>query len=98
MNREEVLRKLTEQIDQMRQQFAVKHLSVFGSVARNEATETSDADILVEFDGQATFDGYMDLKFFLEELLGVPVDLVTDNAVRPLLRPIIEREAIRVAP
>jgi uncharacterized protein len=97
MNRQEILNRLTEQTDRMRRQFAVKHLSVFGSIARNEATESSDADILVEFDGPATFDGYMDLKFFLEDLLGIPVDLVTDNSIRPLLRPVIEREAIRVA-
>ncbi|MGH2456741.1 MAG: nucleotidyltransferase family protein [Candidatus Limnocylindria bacterium] len=52
---------------------------------------------LVEYDGAATFDRYMELKFFLEDLLGRKVDLVTRNALRPRRRPSIESEAIRVA-
>jgi len=55
-------------------QYGVKSLAVFGSVARDEATPTSDIDLLVEFDGIVTFDRYMDLKFYLEDNLGL-----TDN-------------------
>ncbi len=55
----------------------VKSLALFGSVARDEASADSDVDMLVEFEGPATFAQYMDLKFFLEDLLGCPVDLVT---------------------
>ena len=54
-------------------------------------------DVLVEFEGPATFSAYMDLKFYLEDLLGRPVDLVTDKALRKELRPNIEKEMIRVA-
>jgi predicted nucleotidyltransferase len=51
-------------------------LALFGSVARDEATAESDVDLLVEFEGGATFDRYMDLKFFLEECLGFgPIQL-----------------------
>jgi predicted nucleotidyltransferase len=74
----------------------VQSLAVFGSVARNEATTASDIDILVKFQGKATFDRYMDLKFFLEDLLGAHVDLVTDKAIKPKLRPIIKKEAVYV--
>ena len=77
--------------------FHVKSLAVFGSVARGEARPDSDIDVLVEFDGPARFDSYMDLKLFLEELLGRPVDLLTRNGVRPELRPYVEREAVHVA-
>lgn len=77
--------------------FRLRSLSLFGSVARDEASESSDIDFLAEFDGQATFDRYMDLKFFLEELLGSRVDLVTTGALRPRIRPNVERDAIRVA-
>lgn len=57
----------------------------------------SDVDILVSFDGPATFDQFMGLKLFLEDQLGARVDLVTSKALRPEIRPIVEREAVRVA-
>lgn len=77
--------------------FGVKSLALFGSVARGEDRSESDVDVLVEFKGRATFDRYMELKFFLEDLLGGRVDLVTRKALRPSMRPAIEEEAIRVA-
>jgi hypothetical protein len=70
---------------------------VFGSVARGEASDASDLDVLVDFVGGATFDGYMGLKLFLEDNLGVRVDLVTRSALKPRLRARIEAEARRVA-
>ena len=50
----------------------IKSLAIFGSVARNEASSASDIDILVDFIGSATFDGYMETKFYLEESFGLP--------------------------
>ena len=70
----------------------VKSLSVFGSVARDEANADNDVDILVEFEGQATFDRFMDTKFFLEDLLGAKVDLVMQDAIRPRLKPYIMQD------
>ncbi len=75
----------------------VKSLALFGSITRDELRADSDVDVLVEFHGPATFDGYMDLKFFLEELFGRPVDLVTRRALKERMRPVVEREAVRVA-
>lgn len=75
----------------------VRALAVFGSVARNEATPGSDVDFLVEFEGPTTFDRYMDLKLFLEDLLHCQVDLVTRKGIRPELRPSIEQELRYVA-
>jgi uncharacterized protein len=72
----------------------VKSLAVFGSIARNEATLESDVDILVEYEGPVTFDGFMETKSYLEKILGRSVDLVTKQALRPSLRPSIEREAV----
>jgi len=77
--------------------FGVRFLALFGSVARDEAAGESDVDVLVEFDGPATFERYMGLKFHLEDLLGRRVDLVTRRALRQELRPAVEQEAIRVA-
>lgn len=93
--RDEVLQLLAQNRDRIRS-FGVRSLALFGSAARNEATETSDLDLLVEFD-RKTFDNYMDLKFFLEELLGCPVDLVLRNAVKPRLREPILSEAVHAA-
>jgi predicted nucleotidyltransferase len=92
-----VLSKLRKNIRVIRRQFAVKGLSIFGSVARNQATRSSDIDVLVEFKDKATFDLFMDLKFYLEDLLGAGVDLVTDKAIRPEIRKTIEQEKINVA-
>ena len=65
-------------------------------MARGDDREGSDVDILVTFEGKTTYDTFFDLKFYLEDTLGRPVDLVTQNALRPELRPRIEREAIPV--
>jgi predicted nucleotidyltransferase len=75
----------------------VKDLALFGSVARDEATSQSDVDILVTFNGPATFDGFLGLEETLESLLGGKVDLVTDKALKPLIRPSVERDLIHVA-
>ena len=77
--------------------FGVKSLSLFGSVARDEAKKNSDIDLLVEFNGKVTFDSFMDTKFFLEDLLGVKVDLVMPQAIRPRLKPYIMKDLIHVA-
>jgi len=75
----------------------VKSLSLFGSVARREERPDSDVDILVEFKGKATFDRYMDTKFYLEELLGCKVDLVTPKAIKPRMKPYIMQDLVHVA-
>src|SRR6266478_955667 len=73
--------------------FGVLSLSLFGSCARGEETAESDLDFVVEFE-RKSFDGYMDLKFFLEDLFGKPVDLVLADGIKPRLRSVILREAI----
>jgi predicted nucleotidyltransferase len=79
------------------QGYGVKSVAIFGSVARDEATDKSDIDLLVEFDGKVTFDRYMDLKFFLEDSLECPVDLVSKKMLKPQIRDIVETEAIYVS-
>jgi len=81
----------------LKTEFRVTALYVFGSVARGEARADSDIDVLVEFDGPATFARFMDLKALLEDILGAQVDLVTRAALRSQLKPRIESEARRVA-
>lgn len=76
--------------------FGVTDLALFGSTVRDTAQKGSDVDILVSFDGPATSGRYFGVQFFLEDLFGCPVDLVTEKALRAELRPFIEREAVHV--
>jgi predicted nucleotidyltransferase len=69
----------------------------YGSFARDEAKATSDLDLLVEFQGKVTFDKYMDLKFFLEDNLGLSVDLVTKKMLKNQVINSIKEEAIYVS-
>jgi hypothetical protein len=96
MNRLTALALLEKCKPLLSQQFGVKQLALFGSTVRDEASDSSDIDILVSFDGVANSARYFGLQFYLEDLLGCPVDLVTDKALRPELRSFIEREAIYV--
>ena len=71
-------------------------LALFGSFARDQATEGSDVDVLVRFLGPATSRSYFGVQFYIEDLLGRRVDLVTDKALRSEIRPYVEREALDV--
>ena len=67
--------------------FHIKKIGVFGSFVRDEQTIDSDIDILVEFEeNQETLDNYMDLKFYLEDLLKRRVDVVISNAIKDALK------------
>jgi len=90
--RDDVLRLLEENLDEIRG-FGVRRLGLFGSSARNAATESSDLDFVVEFE-RKSFDAYMELKFFLEELFSCRVDLVIASAIKPGLKEIIQRETV----
>ena len=96
MDKEEVLKTLTRLKPELVKRFGVIRLALFGSTVRNEAKPDSDIDIVVAFDGPATSKRYFGVQFLLEDELGHSVDLVTEKAMRPELRPYIEREAIRV--
>lgn len=96
MNRDDVLRLLREHRGEW-EKYDVKSLSVFGSVARDEAAPDSDVDVLVEFKSDPTFDSYMGLKIYLEDLFGTRVDVVTHDGLKPGIRRIVEGEALRVA-
>jgi predicted nucleotidyltransferase len=93
--RQTVLAQLRDRLDTIRG-FGVQSLALFGSVARDEATEASDLDFLVEFEGAATFDRYMNLKFFLEDLFDKPIDLVTKRSLKPQIAASVLEEAINV--
>ena len=96
MKRDDVLKLLRTHKATLAQRFGVTGLALFGSFARDQAADDSDVDILVRFDTPATSDAYFGVQFYIEDLLGHPVDLVTDKALRAVLRPYIEREMVNV--
>lgn len=96
MNRAAILKLLSQSKPTLAERFGVMQLALFGSTARDEARPNSDIDILVSFDGPATSERYFGVQFFLEDMLGRPIDLVTDKALRKELRPYVEKEAVHV--
>lgn len=96
MNRQRVLEILANSKPDLASRFGVTRLALFGSTARDAATGKSDVDVLVGFDGPATSKRYFGVQFYLEDQLGCPVDLVTEKALRPELRPFIERDQVSV--
>lgn len=96
MNRDEVLNVLRAHKATLAQRFGVTELALFGSFARDQATDDSDVDILVRFDNPATSDAYFGTQFYLEDLLSHLVDLVTDKALRTEIRPYVEWEIVNV--
>jgi len=96
MERLKSIQLLTEHKPVLCDRFGVTRLALFGSTVRNTATDSSDVDILVDFDGPATSQRYFGVQFYLEDLFDCPVDLVTEKALRPELRPFIEKEAVHV--
>ena len=96
MSRDEVLVLLRARKMILAQRFGVADLALFGSFARDRAGSDSDIDILVRFDGRATWRRYFGTQFYIEDLVGRSVDLMTDDALRRELRPYVEREVIHV--
>lgn len=94
---DEIRKTLHEKREILGSRYKVKELLVFGSNARNEQNENSDIDFIVDFKkGFKTFDMYMDLKFYLEELLGRKVDLILRSALKEDLKKLVLKEAVNV--
>lgn len=96
MRRDDILATLGEHRADL-ERFGVRSLRLFGSSARNEASSGSDVDLLVDFERTPTYSEFMRLRIFLEDLLGMEVDLVTESGLRQQVRPFVEKDAIRVA-
>lgn len=96
LNEESILKTLTENINP--NQFQIEEIGLFGSYSRNEQNDNSDIDILVNFKkGAKTFDNYMELKFYLENIFNRKVDLVISDALKPDLKNVI-LESVKYAP
>ena len=97
MQREQVIRVLSERRTELTQKYGVKSLALFGSVSRDEAGPASDVDLLVEFDRPVGYFGLFALQDYIESLLGCKVDLGTPNSLKPRIRARVLGECVRVA-
>jgi uncharacterized protein len=96
MKQEAVVQILKQKNAELTEQFGVKSLLLFGSVARNEATPTSDVDFLVEFNRPVGYFGLFALQDYLEKLLGCSIDLGTPESLKPYIKEKVMGEMIRV--
>ena len=98
MSRDEILEILRGSHEELRREFGVESIALFGSAARGNAGPLSDVDILVDVPGPISLFRLVALRLRLEELLGVPkVDVVLRDSILPALRETILAEALRVA-
>jgi uncharacterized protein len=89
----EIILRLLKQHRSELVQFGVRKIGLFGSYRRGNPHSESDMDFLVVFE-KPTFDGYMDVKIFLEDLFGCKVDLVLEDSIKPRLRSHILSEVV----
>jgi len=90
-NLNEIMLKIQDRRQELEERFSVRSIGVFGSTSTGQANAESDVDVLVELN-EPTFDNFMELKFRLEEILGRDVDLVLKDAIKPRIKPVIEKE------
>jgi predicted nucleotidyltransferase len=88
--------QIREHITELRDRYQVASLGIFGSFARGEATESSDVDILVEFSESVDIFHFIRLQYYLAEILGRKVDMVTPDALKPLIKDRILREVLYI--
>lgn len=96
MNRKQALNILSRCKPVLQERYKLTALALFGSTARYSATEDSDIDILVDFDGPATSKQFFGVQFYLEDMLGLKVDLVTRKALKKELKPYVTSDCINV--
>jgi len=96
MNKEEIRKKISNQLPFLRQKYKVKRLGIFGSFVRGQQKKGSDVDILVEFTSPIGFFDFIRLENFLAETLNQKVDLVSKKALKPAIKNEILRETIYV--
>lgn len=96
MKRKDVLRILQKERQELVDRYNISALSVFGSVARDEAREDSDVDILVEFNHPIGLFQFIELQQRLETILRCKVDLGTPRSLKPRIKDRVLQEAIHV--
>ncbi|MEK5078667.1 nucleotidyltransferase family protein [Solibacillus sp. FSL W7-1436] len=87
LSKQVILAELSKNLNTWKEDYGVKLIGLFGSYSRDEQKESSDIDVIVEFnDADLSFDNYMDLKISLEDLFQKPIELVILNDIKPSLK------------
>lgn len=96
-NGKEIIKILRQNYKVISNTYGVVSIAVFGSYAKNKQKKRSDIDIFVELkEKYKTFDNFMELKFFLEKIVGRKIDLLIKESIREELKPRIFKEAVYV--
>ena len=96
--KEEVLRKLAENLAVIQEQFGIETLGIFGSVSRGEDTEASDVDVLYRFrKGRGGMHDLVGLYEFLKELFGRDVDVISFDYISPLIEAKVRADSIVIS-
>ena len=96
LSRDEVVRILRSEREVLKERFGVTAMYLFGSFARDEATEESDIDVIVTFEGEPSFSTYFGAQVYLQELFGRDVDLATEQEIRKEVLPYVKRDLMLV--
>jgi len=94
--KDEVLKILKDELPYLREKYGMRRIGIFGSYSRGEQNIGSDVDLLVEFDKPIGFFGFVAVENYIGERLGVKAELVTEDALKPRMKPHVLEEVIYV--
>jgi len=94
--KEEIVNILKKELPFLKEKYGVKKIGIFGSYSKEMQDEKSDLDILVQFERPIGFFDFITLEDYLKEKLGIKVDLVTEDAIKSVIKPYIMREVMYV--
>lgn len=92
----EILRVLKNELPHIGEKYGVKSIGLFGSYSRGDQTSESDIDLLVEFGKPIGLFKFIALEDYLGQRLGAKVELVTEDALKSIIRPYVTKEVVYV--
>jgi hypothetical protein len=94
--KEEILKILKDELPHLKEKYGIGKIGLFGSYSRGEQNIESDVDLLVQLGKPIGFFTFIAIENYLSERIGVKVELVTEDALKPLLKPYIIEEVVYV--
>ena len=94
--KEEIINILKKELPFLKEKYGINKIGIFGSYSKEMQDEKSDLDILVQFERPIGFFDFITLEDYLTEKLGIKVDLVTEDALKPVIKPYVMKEVMYV--